>query len=405
MIDRALYQYAWRELSEYKSMLFLAGPRQAGKTTFAQEILKGRDGVYLNYDIPEDRSRLLQQPAFYHDLVRTKEEVPWVVLDEIHKLPKWKNYLKGAYDRDKDRFSFLVLGSGRLEVFRRGGDSLAGRYLMLHLWPFTVAELAGVRRPFAEFLGDPLALPEIHSSNAQPIWADLARFSGFPEPYVKKSSTFRSAWSMTYHRQIVRDDIREQFAVLKAGEMSRLLDMLPLRVSNPMAVDNLAGDLQVAPDTVKHWLRLFDAFYLIFTLTPWTRKVSRALTKMPKIYFFDYIRVEDPGARFENMVALELYRAVHMWTDMGQGVFTLHYLRNREKQEVDFLIVRGRDPLFLVECKLTDTQVSPALRKYQKMLNVPAIQLVQEMEGYKRIDTGGLRTLVAPAWRWLAQLP
>ncbi|HMO51508.1 MAG TPA: ATP-binding protein [Kiritimatiellia bacterium] len=406
MLDRPLYEKAWQTLSQFKSMIFLAGPRQAGKTTFAEALLANRDGVYLNSDIPEDRTRLLKNPAFYHDVIRTREEPPFVVLDEIHKMPRWKNYLKGAYDRDKDRFSFLVLGSGRLDQFRRGGDSLAGRYLMFHLWPFTLAELAETRRSPNDFLADPMVLvPDFPSENAQRIWSRLRQYSGFPEPYIHQSSEFRSIWSMTYHRQIIRDDIREQFAILKAAEITQLLDLLPLRVGSPVAMDHLAGDLHVAPDTVKKWVGLFDAFYLIFTIKPWTRKVSRALTKMPKLYFFDYARVEDPAARLENMVALELYRATQSWTDLGHGTFTLHYLRNREKQEVDFLIARDQKPFLLIECKSSDTQVSPALKKFQQMLRVPAVQLVENIDGFKRYEEAGLPLLIAPAWRWLAQLP
>ena len=406
MIDRSLYREAWQQLSGFKSMVFLAGPRQAGKTTFAQSLMAGRDGVYLNYDIPEHRTRLMKNPAFYHDVTRTREERPFVVLDEIHKLPKWKNFLKGVYDRDKEFFSFLILGSGRLDVFRGGGDSLAGRYLLFHLWPFTVAELAGQRRTLDDFVKNPLAMPVGSARTAaDQIWTDLRQYSGFPEPYVNKSAAFRTAWSMTYHRQIIQDDIRDQFAILKAGEMTLLLDLLPLRVGSPVSMDNLAGDLHIAPDTVKNWLRLFDAFYLIFTIRPWTRKVSRAITKMPKLYFFDYVRVEDAGARFENMVALELYRAVQAWSDLGLGPFSLHYLRNREKQEVDFLIARSGEPFLLVECKRTDAQISPSLLKFQQALDVPAVQLVEQMEGYKRIESGVRPLLITSAPRWLAQLP
>lgn len=406
-MHRPLYLEAWQAMSRFKSMLFLAGPRQAGKTTFAKALLEDcPSGDYLNYDIPEDRTRLLSNPAFYHEVLRKGAERPFVVLDEIHKMPKWKNYLKGAYDRDKDDFSFLVLGSGRLDVFRRGGDSLAGRYLMLHLWPFTLAELAEGRRALDDFLRDPLVLaPPVDLEKNRALWSQLGAFSGFPEPFLQKSAAFRQSWSMSYHRQIVRDDIREQFAILKASEMGMLLDLLPMRVGNPVAMDNLAGDLQVAPDTVKQWLRLFDAFYLVFTVAPWARKISRAITRMPKLYFFDYVRVADPGARFENMVALELYRAVQSWTDQGRGSFSLHYLRNREKQEVDFLLVQDMKPILLVECKLSDAQVSPALLKFQKMLRVPAVQLVDNLDGFKKIENDGLPVLLTSAAPWLAALP
>ncbi len=105
------------------------------------------------------------------------------------------------------------------------------------------------------------------------------------------------------------------------------------------------------------------------------------------------------------MVALELYRAVTAWNDMGHGTFTLHFIKNKEQLEVDFLIADAGEPLVLIEAKRSDKEPSPALKKFQSALKIPGIQLVEESETYRMILNGGQDILVAPAHQWLSSLP
>ena len=196
MISRTLYRSVWQELASSKAMVFMAGPRQAGKTTLAQAIASDfADRLYFNWDIATDRARLLGDPYFFAAMERHDTAAPIVVLDEIHKYRDWKNYLKGVYDGFHDKFQFLVTGSGRLDACRKGGDSLAGRYSLFHLWPLTLAELLDRRAPLDDFLRDPLAVVPDEGGAAKDAWLRLARFSGFPEPYALADADVQRRWS------------------------------------------------------------------------------------------------------------------------------------------------------------------------------------------------------------------
>ncbi|MXY89121.1 MAG: AAA family ATPase, partial [Gammaproteobacteria bacterium] len=145
-----------REDLEYK-MVFLGGPRQVGKTTLALDILGAKDRrhpAYLNWDSPYARKRLMEGEI--------PGGQPLLVLDEIHKFPRWRNLVKGFFDTRGEGTSFLVTGSARLDHYRKGGDSLQGRYHHYRLHPFSLGELT-----ITPNSGD---------------LETLMRFGGFPEP-------------------------------------------------------------------------------------------------------------------------------------------------------------------------------------------------------------------------------
>ncbi len=145
-------------------MVFIAGPRQCGKTTVAKTIASTfANNNYHNWDIASHRAMLLQEPTFFVATPRRDATAPLVVFDELLKHNDWKNYLKGVYDEFAGQCQFLVTGSGRLDLYQAGGDSLAGRYLAYQLWPFTIGELAasgagasGLADAVGQFLADPL---------------------------------------------------------------------------------------------------------------------------------------------------------------------------------------------------------------------------------------------------------
>lgn len=406
MLARELYRKIWQELASDKEMVFLAGPRQAGKTTLAGLIAESfSNSLYFNWDIPGQRSRLLRNPSFFEEVDRKDASPPLIIFDEIHKYRDWKNYLKGVYDRFRSEYRFLVSGSGRLDIYQKGGDSLAGRYLLFHLFPFTLAELGNRRRPYEEFMADPFALSSVKGSGLRDIWNSLGSYSGFPEPFLSARATTYRRWSNTYARQLIREDIRDLTEVRSVSAMETLFHLLPSRVGNPLSVSGIAGDLQVSPVSVKNWLGLFERFFLSFSIAPWTEKVARAIVKERKVYLFDLPRLKDRGARFENMVALELWRAVTSWNDLGLGEFGLHFIKNKEKQEVDFLLSRDYEPFLLVETKLAEREPSAPLRKFQQALKVPALQLTEAGDRYRLLSNGDQHIMVAPAWLWLAGLP
>ena len=405
MIDRRLYTDIWKDLARAKSMIFLSGPRQAGKTTLAKGIAERyTQSVYFNWDSPVDKKKFIEKPEFFQEIERKDTSAPMVIFDEIHKYRKWKNYLKGTYDKFSGQYHFFVLGSGRLNIFRKGGDSLAGRYFQFNLWPLTLAELAGKRLPLKTFLQDPLQ-PAAFDANAEKIWEQMSRLSGFPEPYLSGDETVYRRWSQNYRQQIIREDIRNLTGIKNLDEVEMLFSLLPGRVGSPLSLASMARDLQISPTTAQAWIRTLESFYMVFLIKPWTKKVARAITKERKLYLFDYAEITSPAAKFENMVALELLRAVSNWNDLGLGRFNLHYLRNREKEEVDFVISEGHAPVLLVEVKLSDANVSPNLIKFQTNLKVPAVQLLQTSDTCKIHSNGDQRIMVVNASRWLPSLP
>lgn len=406
MRERRLYQKIWTELAADKSMVFLSGPRQAGKTTLAKLIARSfTNSLYFNWDISDHRTLFLENPLFFEGVERKDASTPLIIFDEIHKYKDWKNYLKGVYDQFNRRFKFLVSGSGRLDLYQKGGDSLAGRYYLFHLWPFTIAELAGRNLTIGAFLKEPLAISMEKKGKLLDIWSGLSTLSGFPEPYISQKETTYRRWSKTYSHQLIREDIRDLVDIKSVMDLETLYLLLPSKVGSPLSIPSLSGDLKVSYNSVKNWLSAFERFFLIFSIPTWTEKISRAIQKERKIYLWDSPRVKEPAARFENMVAIEIWRAVTLWNDVGYGDFSIHLVRNKEKQEVDFLIANNGRPFLLIETKLGDTEPSKSLRIFQNALNIPAVQLLNEGEGYRILRNGNNRILVAPAFQWLSQLP
>jgi len=406
MEKRTVYHKIWETLAADKSMVFLSGPRQAGKTTLSRIIAEGFvNTLYCNWDIPEHRVRLLENPSFFTSLQRRDNSPPFIIFDEIHKYRDWKNYLKGVYDQYSGEYRFLVTGSGRLDLYQKGGDSLAGRYLLFYLWLFTVAELSSGSRSVADFLTDPLAITMENAETLAATWEKLETMSGFPEPFLNGRPAAYRRWSTGYSQRLIREDIRELSEIRTVTDLETLYHLIPSKIGSPLSVPSLANDLKVAYNTVQNWLTLFERFYLTFSLPTWTERIARAIHKERKVYLFDTPHIKDPAARLENMVAIELWRAVTCWNAMGEGDFSLHFIRNKEQQEVDFLIANEREPFLLIECKLADEQPSKSLLAMQRALQIPAVQLVRSASGFRTYRNGDLPVLVAPAAQWCGSLP
>jgi predicted AAA+ superfamily ATPase len=409
-----------QELSREKSMIFLAGPRQAGKTTLAKIISKNfTNNLYFNWDIPQDKTRLVENPTFFQEIKRRLVEnptffqeikrrdpsIPLIIFDEIHKYKDWKNYLKGVYDQFHESYQFLVSGSGRLDIYQKGGDSLAGRYFLFHLWPFTMSELGRRNLTIDDFLANPLQISMENNEMLKEKWVRLSKLSGFPEPYLANRMAIYRRWSNTYAQQLIREDIRDLTGIKSVGDMETLYFLLPSKVGSPLSIPSLSTDLKVSYNSVRGWLAVFERFFLIFSIPPWTERVARAIQKERKVYLWDAPRIDDPAARFENMVAMELWRAVTSWNDLGYGQFSLHFIKNKEQQEVDFLIAHRHQPVVLIEAKISEPHPSSPLKKFQQALRIPAVQLIDKDEGYRMFSNNDQSILVAPAYQWLSQLP
>jgi predicted AAA+ superfamily ATPase len=382
-------------------MAFVSGPRQVGKTTFARSLLVDAKSGYFNWDVDGHRRGILRDPErFWAEGFEGVKAKPRIILDEIHKYPRWKRFLKGLFDAQRDAVEVLVTGSGRLDVYQKGGDSLLGRYDLFHLHPFTVGELLAqgaqtVLSP-AEF-GQRLVAPSPIAGAAEAL--DLIdRFTGFPEPLFAANEQRLRRWRRSRRQIVVREDLRDLSRIRDLGLVDQLVALLPERVGSPLSINALREDLQVAFETVQGWLATLERLYFLFELRPFSGRLARTLRREGKVYLFDHSEIDDPGARFENLVALHLLKLVDAWNDLGYGDYALLYVRDREKREVDFLVTDRRRPLLLVEAKLSDSEPSPALRYFAERLRPKwAIQVVRR--GHARI-WGAIRVL--PAERFLA---
>ena len=365
------------KFSEAKFVL-IAGPRQVGKTTLAKA-WGGTEARYLSWDIAEDRARLLSK-TFVRELSNGR-----YVFDEIHKYPRWKGFLKGLYDARHHELRALVTGSARLDVYQRGGDSLLGRYELLHLHPISVGEII-----HGEITPPPL--PEgwltigLADARGPDVWARLARTSGFPEPYHLDDRLQYNRWSSRRRDLLIREDVRDLTQIRNLAVLEQMALLLPNKVGSPFSLNNLRQDLEISHDTAKTWLEVLTRLYFCYALKPFVIKLARSLTKEPKVYLWDWTSVSDPAARFENMVAGHLLKSVQTWRDLGYGDYDLCYWRDQQKRELDFVVTLNRMPIALVECKTSDSDVSPNFRIVEALLglDLPKIQVVNA-EGIDRL--------------------
>lgn len=331
-LTRYLVPQVRRDLA--KKMVFVAGPRQVGKTTLAQRLTGAKAG-YLNWDVAEHRERILRR-----ELPATKL---WV-FDEFHKYRSWRNYLKGLFDNRRTGQRILVTGSARLDFYRFGGDSLQGRYHLLRLHPLSVAELS-LTTP-AELL-------------------DLLTLGGFPEPYFSGSETEARRWSREHRTLLIREEVATLERVQDLGNLELLMLRLPELVGSPLSINAVREDLQVTHKTVANWLQILERLYAIYRLSPFGAPRIRAVKKEQKHYHWDWSVVREPSLRFENLVGGHLLKWVHHEQDAKGRDVELRYFRDTDRREVDFVIVEGRTPQLMVECKWADTEVDRSL-KYLK---------------------------------------
>lgn len=363
MIARIYNQVIQEHFEAHRQMLFFMGPRQVGKTTTAVGAAQERGPAsYLSWDNDDHRERILAGPAAIAKTLGLESlgpAPPILVLDEVHKYGRWKTFLKGLFDTYSGSLRILVTGSARLDVFKAGGDSLMGRYFPYRMHPLSVAEIASPRAPGGHLTTSPRALPE-------GVFEDLLRFGGFPEPFAKGDVRFWRRWRRLRSQLLFKEDLRDLTRIQELGQVEMLAELVRRRVGQLVSYSSLAREVRVSVDSVRRWIGTLESLYFCFKVRPWHRNVSRALRKEPKYFLWDWSQVDEPAARAENLVASALLKAVHFWTDHGWGDFGLFFVRDKEKREVDFLVVRDGEPWFLAEVKLSGAStLSPHLRHFQ----------------------------------------
>ena len=343
-------------------MRFITGPRQSGKTILARQKLvdEKSSALYYLWDLRRVRQRYKENELFFTADSLAGDRPGWVCFDEIHKMPKWKNILKAAFDETSDRYHFIVTGSAKLDLKRRAGDSLAGRYFTFHLMPLVFSEIRGVSEATltvpasaGQFIEGQLQ-QFTPGPNDQELLMQLLEYSGFPETFLHQSRAFHAKWAREYLDTVIREDIGALTRIVDREYIYDLYQLLPGMVGSPLSVSSLASHLKISPVTAKNYLRRLDDFYLAFSIRPYARNIKRSLLKAGKYYLYDWTRIADPGARFENYVACELTAKIQLWGDASGDDFQLFYIRNKQKQETDFLVVRNGQPWLLLESKLSD---------------------------------------------------
>ena len=384
---KRIYEAVLEEhLRDNRQMAFLSGPRQCGKTTLAKSLTD----CYFTWDDLATRRLVAGDAAGLADAVGlgiATEKKPIITLDEIHKFVRWKSFLKGFFDLYEDRMRLIVTGSARLDIYKRGGDSLMGRYFLYHMHPLGVAELV---RPELE-------ATEIHAP--RPIlsddWDALWTHGGFPEPFVRRDVRFTHRWRKLRREQLFREDLRDLTKIADVAGIRILSELLLARAGNQIVAASLSREIGIAEKTIKAWIATLEYFHEGFTVRPWFKNIENSIRKTPKWYQRDWCEVADEGARFENLVACHLLKAVDMWNDLGLGDYALYYVRNKAKAEVDFLVTKNGTPWFLVEAKTSDTVISHALTAMQKATGAAhAFQVVRDLP-YSGADAFSYREPIA----------
>ena len=373
-----------------QKMVFVAGPRQVGKTTLAQEILAtSRTGVYLNWDNRDDRREIRA--------ARWPGGPALVVLDELHKWRGWKGWLKGEFDKHRKTTRFLVTGSARLDLYRRGSDSLQGRYHHYRLHPFSHNEGRGDRRAAMADPGRELAFA---TGSADTLDA-LMRFGGFPEPFLAQSARTHRRWQKERLERVLREDVRDLESIRDLSCLQLLADLLAERVASPLSLNALREDLEASHRALTRWIDILERLYYVIRIRPFESSRVRSLRKMPKAYLWDWSEVTAPGPRFENLMALHLLKLCHYLQDREGHRVDLFYLRDRTGREVDFLVTSNGKPWFAVEAKHAETTIDRSLVYFRDRLKIPRVYQVV-LQGTRDFVQDGIRCL--PAATFLSAL-
>lgn len=388
-IKRHLEELIFNELYG-RQMRFIAGPRQCGKTTLAKQKLKKEncEELYYNWDNVDVKMTYREKGNFLP--VNTGKKKKWVCFDEIHKIPRWKNILKGFFDVYEDEYYFIITGSARIDIMRKSGDSLTGRYFLFILNPFILSEIEGNKLKNLESEDDANSFIFKNldkQKETQNKMEDLIKFSGFPEPFIKSNESFLKLWNKEYFETIAKMDLRDISNIQFLEKLIDIIYLLPNRVGSPLSIDSISQDVELNFRTVKRYIDYLSLSYLVFFLSPYTGNIKRLNKKMKKLYFYNYSIINDEASKFENYVALELKTRIELWNIISKDNYELFYLRNREGQEIDFVIVKNSKPFILIETKLNPSKIDSHCKYFSaKFGGIPFLQLVKQKNIVRKED-------------------
>ena len=374
-MERYLTKYIQEDLAT--KIILLTGPRQTGKTTLSKMLKSDYD--YFNFDNLEDRLSLQEK-----SWDRSKD---LVIFDELHKLKNWKSWLKGVYDTEGIPPSLIVTGSAKLDTYRKGGDSLAGRFFQFRMHPLDLKEIKTFINP----------------ENLETELDKLLEIGGFPEPFLNGTNRFYNRWKKSHLDIILKQDLIDLENVQHIIQIETLIQLLKNRVGSPVSYSSLARDLQCSDKTVKRWLTILENMYVIFKVPPFHKNIARAIQKAPKFYFYDTGQViGDPGIKLENTVACAIQKEIHFREDCFGETKKVYYLKNKDGKEIDFCTTANDSPSLMVEVKWKDGTLSSNFEIFKKFFpQIKMIQVTKELRKEKTFPNG---VEIRTAHKWLADL-
>lgn len=326
----------------------------------------GPNFQYLNFDDSDDR-QILREKSWDRSMEH-------IIFDEVHKIKEWKRWLKGIYDKEGVSPKLTVTGSARLDMYKKFGDSLAGRFFHYRIHPLDLKEIAQI---------DP-------KRNHDETLERLLTVSGFPEPFLEGEKSFYQKWKKTHLDIILRQDLIDQEDVKDIKSIEILVDLLQERVGSPISYSSLAKDLKVSDKTVKRWLSILENLYLVFKVSPYHKNITRSNTKRPKYYFYDVARVKgDHGVKLENLVATSLLKEVQFQQDCEGVDAELYYLAKKGGPEIDFALTCECEVKTMIEVKTSSSTLSKSFKVFKKEIpKARCVQLVEKILREKTYESG-----------------
>ena len=322
-------------------ILTITGPRQSGKTTLSR--LLAPELPYLSLEDPDTRAFATEDPRAF-----LRQVADGAILDEVQRAPELFSYLQGVVDADRRMGRFILTGSSQFELIGSITQSLAGRASLLHLLPFSYAELQAAGRA--------------------PTSVNALLHAGFFPP-IHDRPVDPTVWLQDYVGTYLERDVRQILHIQNLATFQRFIQLCAGRIGQLLNITSLAADTGITRVTAESWLSVLQASHLVFLVRPWFTNLNKRLVKTPKLYFCDpglagwLIGVRTPdhlsvhpqrGALFENWIMTEILKAQ---TNHGLKP-TLHFLRDKEGHEIDALIETGPDTFHAVEIESGETIAS-----------------------------------------------
>lgn len=360
-LERFYQNQLLRALERSPSVAVL-GPRQCGKSTFVRHLIKNRNAVYLDLQLPSDRNKLNEPEIFF-----TNFRDRLVCLDEIQTQPELFSILRSEIDQDRRPGRFIFLGSASRDLIKQTKESLAGRIAFVEMTPFLWCEISG-RYPLNDYLTK----------------------GGFPESLNLQNATDSFDWRRDFISTFLERDIPNLGYYIPSSIMQRLWQMLAHYHGQVINYSKLSGSIDISIITLKKYISILEQTYMIRVLQPYHSNLKKRIVKSPKIYIRDtgilhgLLSIMDfeallghhvIGASWEGLVIENLSQIFYRWEP--------YYIRTSNGAELDLLLTQGNKKIF-VECKFSKApKISKGFISLQEEIKPDASYLVAPVDqGY-----------------------